>query len=159
LPAPFFAHQSDNLSAPLPALVPSSLPVTQDVADDLRLELTGFQGHGALWDAFSAIVTSPSSVTSPIVAKLTDIKTFAATLGSTPTGYTAPEARRAIANEIALVVGPLSNLQGKVIPRLHGLLGSLQSLDSGDQAEVWCALYDDVGRIMPDSAKMNVPIR
>jgi hypothetical protein len=125
----------------LPTLVPasSSPPTPNDL--NLRLELVGQRGHGALWDVYSAKLVPLRAGARSLIAKLTDMRSFAETRVDGYDSYTRSKAQRAVANEVRLFTGPLGSLQGKVVPRFEGLMGSIQQ----DGEQVWCAVYEDVG--------------
>ncbi len=90
-----------------------------------------------------------------LIAKFTDITSFPTHAHPSYNSYTSSDARRAVANEIHIFLGPLKILQGHIVPRFLGMVGSLQS----DGAEVWCAVFGDVGRTLPKEQRCDPLIR
>ncbi|OCF33511.1 hypothetical protein I316_04932 [Kwoniella heveanensis BCC8398] len=67
-------------------------------------------------------------------------------------GITQSEIRAVIAHEIQLYQNQLKPLQGTVVPRFVGLWGG----GPGEVEEVWCAMYEDGGMLLPDWQRANL---
>ncbi len=125
--ASFYGPYIPTEGSSLPALARSSThPMSPKVQRRLELELLDFRAHGALWDAYSIrFVDMHPDIN--LIAKFTDITSFPTHAHPSYNSYTSSDARRAVANEIHIFLGPLKILQGHIVPRFLGMVGSLQS--------------------------------
>jgi hypothetical protein len=122
----------------------------------IRLELTAHRGHGGLWDAFSARLSSSHNAS--LIIKLVNISSFPLTaneLDFSRNILSEFEARRDVLRELKVYSSEEgSRLQGSVIPEFLGLVGSLQ-----DGGEVWVAILEDAGDALKDGEKWVPGVR
>jgi len=114
----------------------------------VRVQLGPSRGHGSTWTAFSGTILR-ESVGSVISVHRDDLEPgpdhgqrLIIKLAQPPWGTSGSETRHDLLNECRLVSGVLGDLQGRVVPRFHGLFGSRRL----DGKETWCALWDDAGQ-------------
>lgn len=135
----------------LPTVLPDATPLSSWVPE---LEIVEFRGAGRIWHAFTVRFGWFRSSDADIVAKIANMSGFPQlALGSE--GFGRDDARAGIVNELTMYSEPLSQLQGSVVPRFHGLLGSAQP----DGTQQWCALFDDAGTELAHAERLDQSLR
>lgn len=140
---------------PFPPEVPHLLSYTPDRSwFTPELQLSQFRGKGDLWNVFSAHFTWLTTVEDDLIVKFCNLTAFPErSYGDYE--YSRTTARAALRHEVIIYGLQLSTLQGKVVPRFFGLLGSRQPGDN----QCWAALFEDVGESLTPSDNIHPGIR
>lgn len=147
--APFHGPFQANF---IPNLLPDATPLDPSWVPEL--EIVEFRGAGRIWHVFTVRFSWLKSADADVVVKVVNLTSFP-DLAVTANGFGRDDAVAGIINELALYAGALHNLQGSVVPRFHGLLGSAQP----DDTQQWSALFDDAGVQLSVQERHNPEVR
>jgi hypothetical protein len=121
----------------IPNLLPDAPPTSTWFVPELRL--VAFRGKGDLWDAFTARFSWLPTTPDDLIVKFCNLKSFLPS--SDAHLYSRDDARTALHTEVMCYNGPLFELQGDIVPKFYGILGSWQP----GNGQCWCAMFEDAG--------------
>ncbi|ODO09600.1 hypothetical protein I350_03208 [Cryptococcus amylolentus CBS 6273] len=119
---------------------------------DLLVELHEYLGSGRLWDAYRVKLSSGSTPSQVVVAKICNLYTF--TLGDAYEYETPSAAADAIEIELDLLTH-LQAVQGEIVPRLYGRWTGRCQLPSGGTVRLDCVMLEDCGRAIVPSDELE----
>ncbi|ODN80318.1 hypothetical protein L198_07818 [Cryptococcus wingfieldii CBS 7118] len=119
---------------------------------DLSVELLQHLGSGRLWDAYYVKLSSGSTPSQIVVAKICNLYTF--TLGDAYEYETPSAAAEAITTELD-ALNALQAVQGEIIPRLYGRWTGWCQLPNGGKARLECVMLEDCGTSFDQSDELE----
>lgn len=136
----------------LPTLIPDSTPLEPSWIPELEVVERLDKGH--LWQVFTVRLRWLRSSDPDVVAKVSNLSRFPIE-NAMKDVFSYDDAVAAIVTELGLFSGALHDLQGSIVPRFRGLLGSAQP----DGTRQWCALFDNAGKELSVEDRQNAAVR